>query len=222
MTPTKKAALNKLLSYVASFQAGNHTLFFTMNTPIKLIVGLGNPGTEYANTRHNAGADFVDAIAQQYQSSLASDSKFFGLIGRITVNNRDLRLLIPTTFMNLSGKSVAAIAQFYKIPVESILVAHDELDIPPGDARLKIGGGHGGHNGLRDIIRCLGNNKNFARLRIGINHPGNAKQVSGYVLKRAPANEYQKIEDSLHAASRILPQLTEGKWNEAMKELHTK
>ena len=193
-----------------------------MNTPVKLIVGLGNPGAEYVNTRHNAGADFVAEIARQYQGTMTADSKFFGLSGRVTVNNRDLRLLIPTTFMNLSGKAVAAIAQFYKIPTEAILVAHDELDIPPGDARLKIGGGHGGHNGLRDIIKCLGNNKNFARLRIGIDHPGNAKQVSGYVLKKAPATEFQQIEDSIYEASRTLPLLVEGKWNEAMKGLHTK
>ena len=193
-----------------------------MNTPVKLIVGLGNPGAEYVNTRHNAGADFVAEIARQYQGTMTADSKFFGLSGRVTVNNRDLRLLIPTTFMNLSGKAVAAIAQFYKIPTEAILVAHDELDIPPGDARLKIGGGHGGHNGLRDIIKCLGNNKNFARLRIGIDHPGNAKQVSGYVLKKAPAAEFQQIEDSIYEASRSLPLLVEGKWNEAMKTLHTK
>lgn len=193
-----------------------------MDTPVKLIVGLGNPGAEYVNTRHNAGADFVTELARQYQGTLAADSKFFGLAGRITINSRDVRLLIPTTFMNLSGKAVAAIAQFYKIPVEAILVAHDELDIPPGDARLKIGGGHGGHNGLRDIIKCMGNSKNFARLRIGIDHPGNAKQVSGYVLRKAPAAEYQQIEDSIYEATRVMPLVVEGKWNDAMKSLHTK
>lgn len=194
---------------------------YTMNTPIKLIVGLGNPGNEYAHTRHNAGADFIDELARQYSVTLTPESKFFGLAGRATINNHDVRLLIPTTFMNLSGKAIAAIAQFYKIAPESILVAHDELDIPPGNARLKIGGGHGGHNGLRDTIQCLGNNKNFARLRIGIDHPGNAKLVSNYVLKKAPATEYQQIEDSIYAATRVIPLLTEGKWNEAMKELHT-
>jgi PTH1 family peptidyl-tRNA hydrolase len=193
-----------------------------MNSSIKLIVGLGNPGTEYHHTRHNAGADFITELARQYSVTLAADSKFFGFTGRALINQHDVRLLIPTTFMNLSGKAVAAIAQFYKIEPESILVAHDELDIPPGDARLKIGGGHGGHNGLRDTIKCLGNNKNFARLRIGIDHPGNAKLVSHYVLKKAPANEYQQIEDSIYAATRIIPLLTEGKWNDAMKELHTK
>ncbi len=193
-----------------------------MNTPIKLIVGLGNPGAEYSRTRHNAGADFVDEVAKQYGVTLTAESKFFGLSGRAIINNRDVRLLIPTTFMNVSGKSVAAIAQFYKIPPESILVAHDELDMGPGDARLKIGGGHGGHNGLRDIIQCLGNNKNFARLRIGIDHPGNAKLVSNYVLKKAPADQLQKIDDSIYSATKVLALLVEGQWNDAMKELHTK
>jgi len=193
-----------------------------MNTSIKLIVGLGNPGAEYANTRHNAGADFVMELAQQYGITLSPDSKFFGFSGRGNIQNRDVRLLLPTTFMNASGKSVSAIAQFYKIEPEEILVAHDELDIAPGVARLKIGGGHGGHNGLRDIISSLANNKNFARLRIGIDHPGNAKLVSNYVLKKAPTAEYQQIEDSLYQATKVIPLILEGKWNDAMKELHTK
>jgi len=192
-----------------------------MNTPIKLIVGLGNPGAEYANTRHNAGADFVMELARQYDITLAADSKFFGFVGRGTIQNNDVRLLLPTTFMNASGKSVATIAQFYKVEPEAILVAHDELDLAPSVARLKIGGGHGGHNGLRDIISCLGNNKNFARLRIGIDHPGNAKLVSNYVLKKAPQTEYQQIEDSIYQATKVIPLALEGRWNEAMKTLHT-
>lgn len=192
-----------------------------MNNIIKLIVGLGNPGNEYERTRHNAGADFVTALAHQHSTTLTPESKFFGLSGRIIIGGKDLRLLIPTTFMNLSGKAVSAIAQFYKIPVDSILVAHDELDLAPGVARLKIGGGHGGHNGLRDIIKCLGNDKNFARLRIGIDHPGNAKLVSNYVLKKAPIHEQQLIEDSINNALRTLPLLLDGEWNKAMKELHT-
>ena len=192
-----------------------------MNTPIKLIVGLGNPGAEYANTRHNAGADFVMELARQYGITLAADSKFFGFVGRGTIQNNDVRLLLPTTFMNASGKSVAAIAQFYKVEPEAILVAHDELDLAPSVARLKIGGGHGGHNGLRDIISCLGNNKNFARLRIGIDHPGNAKLVSNYVLKKAPQTEYKQIEDSIYQATKVIPLALEGRWNEAMKTLHT-
>lgn len=192
-----------------------------MNTAIKLIVGLGNPGSQYENTRHNAGADFVTEVARQYSAELKPESKFFGLSARISIDSKDVRLLIPTTFMNLSGKAVAAIAQFYKIPPEAILVAHDELDFAVGETKLKIGGGHGGHNGLRDIIKSLGNNKNFARLRIGIDHPGNAKLVSDYVLKKAPATDRQHIEDSIYAATKTLPLLVNGQWNEAMKNLHS-
>lgn len=192
-----------------------------MNTPIQLIVGLGNPGSEYNNTRHNAGADFVSLLAEQYGGALMADSKFFGLCSRITIEGKDVRLLIPTTFMNLSGKAIGAIASFYKIPPEAILVAHDELDLPPGVAKLKIGGGHGGHNGLKDTIKALANNKNFARLRIGIGHPGNAKLVSSYVLKKAPLAEYQQIENSIDDALRHLPLAVKGEWNQAMKELHS-
>ena len=154
-----------------------------MNNPIRMIVGLCNPGTEYDGTRHNAGADFVDELARQYAGQLSPESKFYGEAGRINVGGKDIRLLKPTTFMNRSGQSVSAMAKFFKIAPEEILVAHDELDMDPGVAKLKIGGGHGGHNGLRDIIKALGNNNNFARLRIGIGHPGNAKEVANYVLK---------------------------------------
>ena len=192
-----------------------------MNTPIKLIVGLGNPGAEYDHTRHNAGVDFVVELARQHNISLTPESKFFGVSGRGIIQQRDVRLLLPTTFMNLSGKSVAALTQFYKIEPEEILVAHDELDIAPGLARLKIGGGHGGHNGLKDIIARLGNNKNFARLRIGIDHPGNAKLVSNYVLKKASAIDFKLIEDSIYQAATVMPLVVEGKWNDAMKILHT-
>lgn len=194
----------------------------TPDTPVKLIVGLGNPGPEYDHTRHNAGQDFVSELARQHAHPLTPNAKFFGLDARITIAGRDLRLLVPTTFMNRSGQSVGAIAQFYKIEPESILVVHDELDLDPGIARLKIGGGHGGHNGLRDIISSLGNNKNFGRLRIGIGHPGNAKQVSNYVLKRAPAAEQQLIEDSINASLAFVPDLMKGDWEKAMRELHTK
>ena len=134
-------------------------------TAIKLIVGLGNPGSEYRGTRHNAGADFVEQLARHCGCTLQAESKFFGLTGRLTLSGHDLRLLIPTTFMNRSGKAVAAMAQFFKIASDEILIAHDELDIPAGSARFKRGGGHGGHNGLRDIVPSLGNNKDFYRLR---------------------------------------------------------
>ncbi|GLS25501.1 aminoacyl-tRNA hydrolase [Marinibactrum halimedae] len=200
-----------------------------MNTPkkteagsaIKLIVGLGNPGSEYEKTRHNAGEDFVRELAQDFGETLKVESKFFGESGRIIVNNKDVRLLIPHTYMNRSGKAIAAIAQFYKIEPESILVAHDELDMLPGVARLKIGGGHGGHNGLRDTISSLGNNKNFARLRLGIGHPGNAKLVSNYVLKKAPEAEYTKTVDAAYEARKIVPLLVNSEWSQAMNQLHT-
>ncbi|MCV6626668.1 MAG: aminoacyl-tRNA hydrolase, partial [Cellvibrionaceae bacterium] len=130
-----------------------------MDTPIRLIVGLCNPGAEYDGTRHNAGEDFVDELLRQYGGSLSADSKSYGRVGRINIAGQDIRLLAPTTFMNRSGQSVSAVAKFYKIAPEQILVAHDELDMPPGTARFKHGGGHGGHNGLRDIIKALGNCK---------------------------------------------------------------
>ncbi len=193
-----------------------------MDTPIKLIVGLGNPGAEYDRTRHNAGADFVEELARQYSSTLAPDNKFYGLTARINIQGRDVRLLIPTTFMNRSGQAVGAIANFYKIEPEEILVAHDELDLDPGIAKLKHGGGHGGHNGLRDIISALGNNKNFARLRLGIGHPGNAKQVVGYVLKKASQAEQSLIDDAIYESTRHLPAAVKGEWNAAMMALHTK
>ena len=194
----------------------------TPDTPVKMIVGLGNPGPDYQHTRHNAGQDFVDALAQHYSESLTATAKFFGHAGRIIVAGRDLRLLIPTTFMNRSGQAVAAMAQFFKIEPESILVVHDELDLDPGIARLKIGGGHGGHNGLRDIISALGNNKNFGRLRLGIGHPGNAKLVSNYVLKRASIDDQNKIADAIGNALPYISDLISGDWEKAMRELHSK
>lgn len=192
-----------------------------MNTPIQLIVGLGNPGSEYHQSRHNAGADFVTEVARQAGTSLTPEKKFFGSTAQINIDGQPVKLINPATFMNRSGQAVAAIANFYKIPAESILVAHDELDMAPGIARLKIGGGHGGHNGLRDIIQALGNNRDFARLRLGIGHPGNSKQVAAYVLKKAPPNDFEKTEDAIYAACKILPLLVQGQWNSAMKELHT-
>ena len=156
-----------------------------MQAPVELIVGLGNPGPNYERTRHNAGADLVLELAKSLHVELKHESKFFGDTARVTLDGHDVRLLIPSTFMNLSGKSVNGLAKFYQIAPENILVVHDELDLSPGVSRFKKGGGHGGHNGLRDTIKCLGNNKDFARLRIGIGHPGNAKQVADYVLKKA-------------------------------------
>ena len=156
-----------------------------MDTPVELIVGLGNPGPTYERTRHNAGADLVLDLAKSLNAELKIESKFFGDTAKVTLDGQSLRLLIPSTFMNRSGQSVAALSRFYQIPCERILIVHDELDLPPGIARFKKAGGHGGHNGLRDTIKCLGNNSDFARLRIGIGHPGNARQVADYVLKKA-------------------------------------
>ena len=188
---------------------------------IKLIVGLGNPGREYEQTRHNAGALWVEALACQQGVSLKPDSKFFGLTGRVNLDGDDVRLVIPTTFMNRSGQAVAAMCNFYKVAVEEILVAHDELDIDIGTARFKQGGGHGGHNGLRDIVAKCGNNKNFHRLRIGIGHPGSADKVSGYVLTKAPQAEHQKILDAIDEAIRALPEAISGDWAKAMNYLHS-
>ena len=192
-------------------------------SPVKLIVGLGNPGNEYEQTRHNAGAWFVDALLRRFPSPtpLQNDTKFKGLTTQLSIGGQNLRVLVPTTFMNLSGESVGALANFYKIPVEAILVAHDELDLPPGVARLKVGGGHGGHNGLRDIISKLGNQKNFGRLRIGIGHPGNAKQVTNFVLKKPSSEELRLIEDAIDECVRHIEKIVSGDWQVAMNELHT-
>lgn len=156
---------------------------------IKLIVGLGNPGEKYADTRHNAGEWLIERLARHFNVSLNPESKFFGKTARTLLNGKEVRLLVPTTFMNLSGKAVGALASFYRIKPEEILVIHDELDLPAGTAKLKQGGGHGGHNGLKDIVAQLGNNNNFYRLRIGIGHPGHRDLVAGYVLnKPSPAD----------------------------------
>lgn len=167
---------------------------------IKLIVGLANPGAEYAATRHNAGAWFVDALAQRYNQSFKEEKKFYGYTARILLNNNDVRLLVPTTFMNLSGKAVGTLANFYNIVADEILVAHDELDLPPGVAKLKLGGGNGGHNGLKDIQSKLANNPNFYRLRIGIGHPGERNKVVGFVLGKPLSQEQVRIDDAIDEA----------------------
>lgn len=192
-----------------------------MSSPIQLIVGLGNPGSEYEHTRHNAGQDFVEAFARKLGVTLMPDNKYFGLTARTSFQGQDLRLLIPTTYMNRSGQSVAAMANFFKISSAGILVAHDELDLAPGIARFKQGGGHGGHNGLKDIIAALGNNQNFARLRLGIGHPGAAPLVANFVLKRAPSSDFDLIEQAISRSIDSLPFALKGDWNRAMKALHT-
>jgi len=190
-------------------------------TAVQLIVGLGNPGPEYDQTRHNAGALFVERVAESQRVNLSVDRKYFGLVGKFNHQGREVRLLIPTTYMNRSGQSVAALANFFKIKPEEILVAHDELDMPPGVAKLKQGGGHGGHNGLRDIIAQLGNQNNFHRLRLGIGHPGHASLVSGYVLGRAPRSEQDLLDKSIDFALDVLPEILAGDWTVAMRKLHS-
>ncbi|MCU1716348.1 aminoacyl-tRNA hydrolase [Pseudomonas sp. 5P_3.1_Bac2] len=190
-------------------------------TAVQLIVGLGNPGPEYDQTRHNAGALFVERLAASQGVNLSLDKKYFGLVGKFSHQGRDVRLLIPTTFMNRSGQAVAALANFFRITPEAILVAHDELDMPPGIAKLKQGGGHGGHNGLRDIIAQLGNQNNFHRLRLGIGHPGHSSMVSNFVLGRAPRSEQDLLEQSIDFAMDCLPQILAGDWSKAMHKLHS-
>ena len=190
-----------------------------MQTGITLIVGLGNPGKEHEQTRHNAGFWLVDDLAAS--AGFKRDSKFHGDVCKLIINGNECWCLKPDTYMNRSGKAVAALANFYKIPVESILVVHDEIDLPPGVARLKQGGGHGGHNGLRDIIDCLGN-KDFYRLRIGVGHPGTSDAVSGYVLNKPPRDERDLIDGSIRDALAVVPQIVKGDYQGAMQELHSK
>lgn len=190
-----------------------------MTGSLQLIVGLGNPGPQYEQTRHNAGAEFVSALVKSSNGELKPEKKFHGLHAKIRLGNSNCHCLIPTTFMNRSGQAVAALANFYKIPAESILVAHDELDIPAGTARFKVDGGHGGHNGLRDIISHLGT-RSFKRLRLGIGHPGDRSQVVDFVLKRASKNERDLLEASIDEAIRNLPDVADGNWNRAQTQLN--
>ena len=169
---------------------------------IKLIVGLANPGAEYAATRHNAGAWFVDLLAERLRAPLREEAKFFGYTSRVTLGGEDVRLLVPTTFMNLSGKAVAAMASFFRIIRTKFWWPTTNLDLPPGVAKFKLGGGHGGHNGLKDIISKLGNNPNFHRLRIGIGHPGDKNKVVGFVLGKPPVSEQKLIDEAIDEAAR--------------------
>jgi len=187
---------------------------------IRLIVGLGNPGSSYAETRHNAGFRFVEQLVARTGAMLKSESKFSGHAAKVTIAGNDVWLLMPDTFMNNSGESVAAAARFYKVDPEEILVVHDELDLSPGTVRLKVGGGHGGHNGLRDIMPKLGS-KEFARLRIGIGHPGSASQVSSYVLKKAPNAEQELTDEAIARAVGHIEDIVVGDFETVMNDLHT-
>lgn len=187
---------------------------------LRLIVGLGNPGPEHARTRHNAGFRFVDALADKTGARFNIDGKLFGESAKAEIGGRSVWLLKPATFMNLSGKSVLAALRFWKIEPEEALLVHDELDLPPGVARLKFDGGHGGQNGLRDTIRVLGHGK-FHRLRIGIGHPGDKNKVTGWVLGRASSGDDIEIARAIDDALDVLPLAVQGDINEAMKRLHT-
>jgi len=185
---------------------------------LSLIVGLGNPGSEYAQTRHNAGFWYVQQLADQYRISLKNDPRFFGISGRGTIEGQEVRLLLPTTFMNRSGQSVAPFVKFFQIPVQQILIAHDELDMPAGTIRLKTGGGHGGHNGLRDIVPHIG--ADFHRLRIGIGHPGSREKVTGHVLGKAPHAEQNLLDQAIEQALQQTHLLVNGDVAKAMNQLN--
>ena len=191
-----------------------------MAQDIVMVVGLGNPGPDYANTRHNAGALFVEALAREAGQQLRPEKKYHGLYARIQWQGLDLHLLNPSTFMNRSGLAIKALADFFKIEPHQILVAHDELDIPPGTARLKKGGGHGGHNGLRDTVAHLGTNE-FQRLRVGIGHPGDSRKVTGYVLGRLGKKETEELNAVIDEILRVLPDAANGKLPAAMNRLHS-
>lgn len=191
-----------------------------MPQPIQLIVGLANPGNEYANTRHNAGAWFVEEIAADNHTSLRMEAKYHGLHGLAKIHDQSCHLLIPTTFMNLSGQAVRACMNYHKIPADAILIAHDEIDLPVGTVKLKFDGGDGGHNGLKDIIRHL-NTKQFYRLRIGVGRPNHSKDVIDYVLNNPSKADRIKIDDAIQRALLALPLIMSGEMSKAMQKLHT-
>ncbi len=187
---------------------------------IKLVVGLGNPGSKYDETRHNAGFWFLDQLVSRYNGTFRSEKRFSGEFCKVQVSGRDVLLLRPSTFMNLSGQSIQAAASYYRVAPEEILVIHDELDLPPGTVRIKQGGGHGGHNGLRDTIAHIG--KEFWRVRLGIGHPGHKDAVVSYVLKRASKDEQNLIDDTICACVCESENLFGNDLNKAIQNLHTR
>jgi len=188
---------------------------------LRLLIGLGNPGSDYLRTRHNAGFWFIDALAQREGARFGVDAKLHAETAKITLAGQPLWLLKPTTFMNKSGQAVNAALRYYKIAPEDMLVAHDELDLPPGTARLKFDGGHGGQNGLRDILAQLGHGR-FHRLRLGIGHPGHKDRVTPWVLGRPGRQDEEALLDAIAAALDVLPLAVAGDYNAAMKQLHTR
>lgn len=188
---------------------------------LKVIVGLGNPGPKHDSDRHNAGVIFLHHLCKSYGGTLDGESKFFGEFGSISVDGHEIKLLFPTTFMNHSGKSVSALCKFFKIEPQHLLVAYDEIDFDVGVTRFKDGGGHGGHNGIRDIISALGGQNGFYRLRIGVGHPGHKSMVANYVLSPPSRTEAQIIMSGIEEAIRVIPKAVVGEWEDAMKLLHT-
>jgi len=188
---------------------------------LKLIVGLGNPGPQHDSNRHNAGVIFLHQLCKSYGGNLRGESKFFGEFGAINIAGNDVKLLFPSTFMNHSGKAVAAVCKFFKIEPKNALVAYDEIDFDVGIARLKEGGGHGGHNGIRDIINAFGGNRDFYRLRIGVGHPGDKSMVSNHVLSNPSRSEADLIKGVIEDAVHVMPKAVIGEWEEAMRLLHT-
>ncbi len=191
------------------------------NKTIQIIAGLGNPGNEYEKTRHNAGFWFIDQIINHYNLTLKTESRFSADIAKLNTSSGNIWLIKPMNFMNRSGQSIAQLARFYKIPAEQILVVHDELDLSPGTVKLKKGGGHGGHNGLRDTISQLGS-KDFYRLRLGIGHPGSKEQVVGFVLGKTPKSEKTLVDTAIDKAIDSIEPILQGDMQKAMNQLHTK
>ena len=189
-------------------------------TGLRLIVGLGNPGPEHARTRHNAGFRFIDTLAESHGVRFGLESKLFGETAKVNVGGEAIWLLKPATYMNLSGKSVAAALRYWKIDPEQALLAHDELDLPPGVARIKFDGGHGGQNGLRDTMQLLGHGK-FHRLRVGIGHPGHKDRVTGWVLGKPGKEDEALIGQAIDDAIEVLPLAIGGHYMDAMTKLHT-
>ncbi|MGI9334589.1 MAG: aminoacyl-tRNA hydrolase [Gammaproteobacteria bacterium] len=190
-----------------------------MSTPIDLVVGLGNPGPQYEHTRHNAGFRFVDALAARHGASFRTHARFFGELTEISVAGRRVRLLKPMTYMNESGRSVGAVARFYRYAPDAVLVVHDEIDLPAGTVRLKRGGGEGGNRGLRSVTSGLGGNA-YVRLRIGVGHPGSAPQVVDFVLKRASADDQRATEEAAERAYAVMGDIIGGDLGQAMNTLN--
>ena len=191
-----------------------------MSKPIRIIAGLGNPGEKYERTLHNAGFWFVDALAREYGGSFRYEKKFDADYCKINLHGQDVWLVKPQSYMNRSGGPIRGVMDYYRLQVGELLVAHDEIDLPPGTTRFKMGGGHGGHNGLRDIVQHCG--AEFVRLRLGVGHPGDKSMVTNYVLKRGSADVERAIEDNVVEAMDVMPLLIEDGLNAATKALHTK